>query len=672
MTPTAIEPKVETMQLELQAREFRVAPESLDADRRTFEMVWSTGAPVRRNPWFSDAYDEHLSLDPKHIRLDRLNGGGAPFLESHSSYGLRSVLGKIEPNSVRFEGGKAYATVRFSRRDDVQGIFGDVADGILGNVSVGYRVHGFEDITEKGQEVKQYRAIDWEPYEVSLVPMGADPGSQIRSFGALPHECRIVSNNHDEQRAMPEPTTTPTETPTEVRTAPTDPAPTPAPEPVDVDAIRAEARAAERERQTQIRDAARKLGLSGDAVEQRLIDEGLDIGVAREALIEAAAAQSAESEVRSTVTATTTMGTEAHEKRIEAASSALMHRCDPNVPLEGDARNFRGLSLMEMGSDLFDARGVSLKGQTRSQRAQAIIGVHSARGGAHTTSDFPKVYENVLNKSLRRGYEEWPQTYQDFVRITSANDFREIVRVQIGEAPMLKLVDEHGEYEYGTLGDASERYRVHTYGRIVAMTWQMLINDDLDALSRIPGAMGRQSKNLESDIVWDLITSNPIMADGNALFSVAHANINTGLLDTAGLSTARKTMKKQKGLDGTTRLNLSAAGVMVPTDLQTQAEQTLVLGTSPREDGQTNPFKGTLGVITEQRLDDTSVEEWYAHSNKGQIDIIELAFLDGMSMPQTFRQEGFDMDALKFKIRHNVGGAAIDWRGLYKSDGQAA
>ena len=114
-------------------------------------------------------------------------------------------------------------------------------------------------------------------------------------------------------------------------------------------------------------------------------------------------------------------------------------------------------------------------------------------------------------------------------------------RVQLGEAPQLLEVGESGEFKRGTLGESKESYRVKTYGRVVAITRQVLINDDLDAFTRIPAMYGNSIAQLESDVVWGIITANPAMADGNALFHTTHKNLaGTGAaLDVSSVGAAR-------------------------------------------------------------------------------------------------------------------------------------
>jgi hypothetical protein len=82
----------------------RMLPETVEAEHRTVEVVWSTGAAVRRrDPWTGKRYDEVLSLKESHVDLSRLNGG-APLLNTHGAWDLSDVIGVVERAWIAREG----------------------------------------------------------------------------------------------------------------------------------------------------------------------------------------------------------------------------------------------------------------------------------------------------------------------------------------------------------------------------------------------------------------------------------------------------------------------------------------------------------------------------------------------------------------------------------------
>ena len=165
----------ETPMLSLRAA---VREGSVDVDARTVELIWTTGAKGRRYSWDIGSYMEELEVSDTAVRLDRLNNG-APLLDTHNQYELRAVLAVVERAWI--EGGQGHALVRFSKREDADVVFKDVADGILRNISVGYAVHRYEVTESEDDKLPTYRAVDWEPMELSIVPIGFDDGAKIRS-----------------------------------------------------------------------------------------------------------------------------------------------------------------------------------------------------------------------------------------------------------------------------------------------------------------------------------------------------------------------------------------------------------------------------------------------------------------------------------------------------------
>ena len=140
-------------------------PASIDAAERTIDVVWSTGARVRRNPFFGDPFDEELAMDPRAVRLDRLNAG-APLLKVHDASVLDSVIGSVVPGTARIENGRGIARVRFSDRAEVEPLWKDVEAGHIRAVSIGYQVHRFE-VTKQAGAPELWRAVDWTPFEIS-------------------------------------------------------------------------------------------------------------------------------------------------------------------------------------------------------------------------------------------------------------------------------------------------------------------------------------------------------------------------------------------------------------------------------------------------------------------------------------------------------------------------
>jgi hypothetical protein len=183
---------------------------------------------------------------------------------------------------------------------------------------------------------------------------------------------------------------------------------------------------------------------------------------------------------------------------------------------------------------------------------------------------------------------------------------------------------------------------------------------------------GNSIAQLESDVVWGIITANPAMADGNALFHTTHKNLaGTGAaLAVDAVGAARAAMAKQTGLDKKTVLNVRPAFLIVPASLELKAEQLVAQNLVPAATSSVVPQSiRTLAPISEPRLDAASETAWYLAASPNQIDTIEYAYLEGQQGAYIETRNGFDVDGVEIKCRLDFGAKAIDWRGLYKNPG---
>ena len=299
------------------------------------------------------------------------------------------------------------------------------------------------------------------------------------------------------------------------------------------------------------------------------------------------------------------LGPAGGEQRGEAIVNALLHRHDMRAyKLDDASRDFRGMSLIDIARDCLESAGRSTRGMSRQEIASEALAAGQRSGGMHSTSDFPFVLANVANKTLRAAYEQSPQTFRPLVREVSVPDFKTVSRVQMGEAPAFERVNEHGEFERGTIGEGREQYAIATYGKVVAITRQVIINDDLSAFTRVPQAFGFQAANLESDLVWAQIVGNPVMGDGQTLFHSTHGNVLTpGGITADTVALGFEAMRLQKGVDGKTMLNVMPSYIIAPVAAQMKVSQFLTLVTANQTSNTVPDYIRTVTPIIEPRLD---------------------------------------------------------------------
>lgn len=356
--------------------------------------------------------------------------------------------------------------------------------------------------------------------------------------------------------------------------------------------------------------------------------------------------------------------------RLAGIEQAILHRVAPGVTLDENGRQYRGLSLIEMGRDFLEAHGVQTRGLDRMTLASRMLNFRAA--GSMGTSDFSSLFANVANKRLRNAYDENAGTYGLWARrAPNAPDFKNMSVVQLAGAPDLLQTNEAGEFKYGAMSDGGETYAMLTYGRIVSLTRQAIVNDDLRAFERMVSAFGFAARRLENRTVYAQLTANANMADGTALFHANHANLLTGsALAIATLGAGRTAMRLQKGLQSE-ELNLAPSYLIVPAALEQTAYNLTSANYVPSTKAEINEFRagGRTAVmpVVEPVLDANSATSWYLAASNSQVDTVEYCYLDGAEGPVIESEVGFETDGVSYKCRLDFAAKAVDYRGVLKA-----
>lgn len=664
-------------------------PATIDDEQRTVDLIWTTGADVERMDWWTgDRYIERLSLDPAHVRLDRLNNG-APLLDSHAAYSVMEMLGACVPGSAVLMKSEGRVQVRFSKRKEVDGVWQDVRDGLIRFVSVGYRIYRYEESQPKGNKLPVRLATDWEPMEVSMVPIPADAGAHAR--GEKPkntNQCRIVPRaavapmdpavvevaSRKESSMVPE-TQVRSEFVVEQPAAVAPPKPAPAAAAVEPN-DRDRGATQERARVQGILNAVRAARLPQSFADALIADGTLTLEQAQSRVF--AEMSTREADVPSQVPSGHRVEVVGDDPLVHSRAgieNAILHRVaggqfPEKFKLSDNGRQYRGMSILDIGRAFLHARGLRTTQMSRSDLAEAML----HRAGLHSTSDFPALLADVANKTLRAAYEAAPQTWRPLAKMVPLSDFKPSNILQIGDAPALLEVLEHGEVTSGTITEGKETVRLKTFARIFGITRQALINDDLNAFAQVPSAFGRKAADLQSDLAWAQITSNPAMNDTVALFHTDHANLSgtSDAISVTSLGAARAALRKQTGIDGETLLNLPARFLIVPAAKETIADQHVSVVT-PAQSSNVNPFqpggRTPLTVIAEPRLDANSGTAWYVATDAASAPVLNYATLDGNEGPDVRQEEGFSVDGLRYRCRLDVNFAPADFRAIYKNPG---
>jgi cation transport regulator ChaB len=685
------------------------APRTADPEARTVEVTWTTGATVRRQGLFGPAFDETLLMDDENVDLGRLNRG-APVLDSHQAVGLAHILGVVEDGSASLLGPKGQrkgkATIRFSDRPEVEPVWRDVQAGIIRNVSVGYSVGEWQRVdpppTATGRDaVPLMRAVRWIPHEISLVAVPADAGASVR-HGTDAYPCTITTvRSH---QGMTTASGAASEAADLIRTTESTPPPEPSPPPPPPPAGEEEpsgVRAGQgaeavpgmtpAECATVLRSAA-GLGLPTDYAIGLVAHDGMTLARARELMIDERARGQGGTHVaaRHVVTVRDEV-----ETRCGAIRDAILHGQLPGLfplPPDSPAREYAGLRLVELARVELEAAGIRTRGRSPAWVASLALqpgyGVRQpgwlgirADTGYHTTSDLSSVFLDVVYKSARAAYTAAPQTFQLWAKRSTRRDYRLASSVQLSGLGSLTKVPEHGEYVYGTLTDSKEAYKVEKFGKIIGITREAIINDDLGLLTDIPARLGTAARNTESDVVYAALLANAAMgADGIPLFHANHGNLASATaISSTSLESAYSAMAMQKDPDGVTMLAITPRYLLVPPAKLGEASRTLGTYFPATTANATAPYLRSLVPVDEPRLQGGvtvggvtyagSSTQWYLAADPNQAPTVEYAYLEGQEGVYTETQAGFDIDGIKTKVRLDIGAKPIDWRGLQMNPG---
>lgn len=295
---------------------------------------------------------------------------------------------------------------------------------------------------------------------------------------------------------------------------------------------------------------------------------------------------------------------------------------------------------------------------------------------AASGQDYAAIFADVMHKFLMQGYEVEERTFLPLAERMTATDFRDMHGVNFSADLDLSEVPENAEYTYATPVATSEKFRVAKYGRIMRVSWEQIVNDDLSVFSRLPAAFGAAWGRKQNDIFYGTLTSS-VMADGKPLADIAHHNLVTSgtAVTSEALAKMRRIMRIQRGLKGE-RLNIVPTYLVVPPSQETAAEVLLHSLAQPEAPNAAvyNPWaSGRLRHIVEPRLEaDSGPSPWYVFAAPTQAPAMAVSYLNGEEAPTITQHEFFGVDGLAYKVRGVFGVGLLDYRGVAKNVGVAA
>lgn len=415
---------------------------------------------------------------------------------------------------------------------------------------------------------------------------------------------------------------------------------------------------AERERSAAILDIAQRAGIVDQAA-AAIADAGMTVEAFRARAFDGLVArQTPTSHVRveRDETETRRLGME------EAVIRSMNPRNAPATPTEA-ARSYTGLSLVALAAERLGERRYP---ETMAAREDVL------RRAMHSTSDFPIILENAVNRSIAASYALAVPTYREWSVREDFNDFRPHITVQTGDFPLTQPVLEGGKFAFGTVGEKKEQVAVAAYAIQVALSRQLLVNDTLGALERVIANYGQSLALTEETVAYSVLQLNS--GDGPSLLEGSAAMFTTGRTNKAGTAAAitetsvsvmRAAVLKYKSVDGNLLAPVMPTKLLVSPDKLTEAEK-FVSAVIPAATANVNIFAGKFSVVTSSQL---SGNRWWAFVDPSVRANFRYGLLSGYSAPRIRTETPFGQNGMGVSVEHDFGFGGIDWRAGFTNAG---
>jgi hypothetical protein len=609
----------QTVHLRPITREASFMPSTVDSEKRTVQISWSTGQKVLRGGWDGDFLEE-LSMDPKHIRMERMTSGRAPFTKDHGR-GIDNVIGVITSAEIR--NGEGVATVKFSARDDADAVFRDVKDGILRNVSATYRVHKFDRIrSTKTDEPDTMRAVDWEPLAVGLVDIGADSTSMVRSADdAAATPCKITGGT------MPDPITTPASPAGDAQR--------------DAEITTLRAAAARAQLDIQARDEAAAAGVVLAPAE---ISACADIAAVRSLIVREMAKKVGQP--ASPITPTITVTRDESETFVTRTVENIARQFSGDVTKQ---RGIRPMGLHSLIRACAAREGNAEVGEWDAHRMAmwAMPRVQLQRDAANKSSgQFTSILANVSDLQLLNGFtQNDTTTWQMWCSRDERNDFRQATKAGLASG---NLVETAENVAFPELAQAEGYYNVTLgmWGATLSLTYQMMVNDEMGEFMRSLSRAGfiaartidRQVYNKLLNATWTNDTSTSV-----------------GLGTASNLNTVRTALIEKLDPVGQ-KMGLSGRFLLHDPSNSQAAEVATGAIYAPGQTGAITTRARNIVPIESHWIGDTALlagalyTDYYLAGDPRLVDTVNVSFLRGVPSPMIAPYDAGAVAGEKWKI----------------------
>jgi hypothetical protein len=332
--------------------------------------------------------------------------------------------------------------------------------------------------------------------------------------------------------------------------------------------------------------------------------------------------------------------------------------------IEADAcRDFPGGLTVRALTDAIARRAGRDSGNTSENFRYAID------GGA-----LPDALGATVETILLQAYAGAPNTVGGWTSIRQVPNFRLQNRVVLeASGSKMQPVPRGSVATEASVGGYVESYRVIRFGRRLVLDEQDILGPHGDELIRdLPANIGKSAGAVREDVVYLALLSNPVMADGNALFSEAHGNALTLALDKTSLGAAIAKLETQNenglAIDAKARylivppaLKATAGGILRDLGLDVGPAAIEIRSNQRISDGVTDPQTGEAFS--------GSPTAWFLAASAEQTPIIEIGCIDSSLTPRIL-QEVYDQGqwGVGWLVNLDAGARAIGWRGIVRGN----
>lgn len=623
-------------------RKFSYVKSTIDEKNRSIEAVMSTEKPVTRYSWWDGDYDEILQVNGA-VYSDNI-----PLLDSHNRWSTEDLFGSVR--EIRVEKEQLIGRTFFAEDKRSISAWKKVKGGHLNDVSIGYRIEEYT-VIEKGETRnvggKDYTAKDrairvvtrYTIKELSFCAIGANDECKTRS--EKKGEIKIVSAATENKKE-------------DVRSGLDT-------EKIDTSEIERRTKEEIQKRTSDVVEFGRKFDYD---VSDHLI-RGESLQQVKDSYLEKRHHERTENPT--SPNPNVGVGETRQEKTAKYVDNCLALRFgiqSPHEKVESQSR-----SLLQLGEDILNAHGIDTRGMSKGQIAQKLM-----TRGLGATGDFPNILANTIGQSIQKEYNECENTWKIWCGQESVSDFKERKHVQLGESSGLEIIPEGKDYPSKKVLEKGEPYSIDKHGLMFLLTWEAIINDDLNAFVRISRQLGRASMRTIDTSVYSALNANAALSDTIALFHADHNNLagTGGAITVDSLGAGRLAMRTQKGLTNSTSGIICATPKFLIVPEAAWVTANTVVGSVFNPDNANNSknvFHDKLQVVSSPRLDLSSSKAWYLAADQRDMDTIIVVFLEGYETPAVEEEDNFDNDTRKYKIKQPFGILVADHRGLYKNAG---